>query len=79
MTDAQIRERLLDLMRRELDWTGPLPAEPLSDHFTSLQLVHFATAVEDDFGIELTPEATLGLDRVDDLVAAVAAALPPLS
>jgi acyl carrier protein len=75
MTEAQIRDHLLELMQRELDWTGPLP-DTLSDHFTSLQLITFAEAVEDRFGIELTPEATLGLDAVDDLVAAVAAALP---
>ncbi|MCA9541851.1 MAG: hypothetical protein KC620_23300 [Myxococcales bacterium] len=72
---TSIRDHLLALMRTELQWTGPLPAEPLSTHFTSLQLINFATAVEDHFEVELTPEATLGLDAIDDLVDAIEVAL----
>lgn len=75
MTETEIRDQLRGLFRSELGWTGPLPAEPLSEHFASLQLVSLAMAVEDHFEIELTPEDTIGLDALDDLVAAIAAAL----
>lgn len=67
----QIEKRLLNILREELDWTGPSPAGRLDEHFDSLQLMSLVVAVEDHFEVILEPEDEETIETADDLVRVV--------
>jgi acyl carrier protein len=66
--DAEIREAIAEVARREFGLGAGLPAGELAAYMDSLARLRFVVAIEDRFGIALEPEDDAEVRTVDDLV-----------
>jgi acyl carrier protein len=71
MTADEVRERVLELARRELGEALPPLSAPLEEHLDSMKRMALVVAIEDAFEIALEPEDDEAVATLDDVVAVV--------
>lgn len=71
MRSEAIRHALTEIVRKELDRSGPLPDGELSLVFDSIERMTLVVAIEDHFQICLDGEDEKNIRSIDDLVSMI--------